>query len=132
MLGHSMGTLRLYELPREVQKLLWGSGGILPPKISASQVGSEVIRTVAKRKLLTADSRMRLVILCIYIWLKSNLDQVNSEGPTRRDWRMRSGPALVHMFFVTPTTAASYLVLFLLFLFCFALLLRCVGCKKSR
>ena len=46
MLGHSMGTLRLYELPREVQKLLWGSGGILPQKFrnfTASQVGSEAI-----------------------------------------------------------------------------------------
>ena len=32
MLGHSMGTLRLYEFPHEVQKLR-GSGGILPPKI---------------------------------------------------------------------------------------------------
>ena len=30
MLGHSMGTLCLYELPHEVQKLLGGSGGILP------------------------------------------------------------------------------------------------------
>ena len=27
-----MGTLRLYELPREVQKLIGRSGGILPPK----------------------------------------------------------------------------------------------------
>ena len=32
LLGHSMGTLRLYELPREVQKLIGGSGGILPPE----------------------------------------------------------------------------------------------------
>ena len=32
LLGHSMGTLRLYELPREVWKLIGGSGGILPPK----------------------------------------------------------------------------------------------------
>ena len=30
LLGHSMGTLRLCELPREVQKLTGGSGGILP------------------------------------------------------------------------------------------------------
>ena len=30
LLGHS-GTLRLYELPREVQKLIGRSGGILPP-----------------------------------------------------------------------------------------------------
>ena len=30
LLGHSMGTLRLYELPLEVQKLIGGSGGILP------------------------------------------------------------------------------------------------------
>ena len=44
MLWHScMGTLRLYELPREVQKLLGGSGGILPPNFTASQVGSEVV-----------------------------------------------------------------------------------------
>ena len=33
LLGHSMGTQRLYELPREVQKLIRGSWGILPPKI---------------------------------------------------------------------------------------------------
>ena len=33
MLGHGMSTLHLYELPREVQKLLEGSGGILPQKI---------------------------------------------------------------------------------------------------
>ena len=32
LLGHSMGTLRLYKLPCEVQKLIWGSGGILPPE----------------------------------------------------------------------------------------------------
>ena len=32
MLGHSMGTLRLYELTREVQKLLGVSGGTLPQK----------------------------------------------------------------------------------------------------
>ena len=41
-----MGTLRLYELPREVQKLIGRSGGILPPKFrnfTASQVGSEAI-----------------------------------------------------------------------------------------
>ena len=33
MLGHSIGTLRLYELPREVQKLLRGTRGFLPTKI---------------------------------------------------------------------------------------------------
>ena len=41
LLGHSIGTLRLYEqrwyilrnkLPREVHKLIGGSGGILPPE----------------------------------------------------------------------------------------------------
>ena len=37
--GHSMGTLRLYEIPREVQKLM-GVWGHPPP---ASQVGSEAI-----------------------------------------------------------------------------------------
>ena len=31
-LGHSMGTLRLYELPREVQKLMGRSGGHPPPE----------------------------------------------------------------------------------------------------
>ena len=41
MLGHSMHTLHLYKLLREVQKLLGGCGGILPQKITASQVGSE-------------------------------------------------------------------------------------------
>ena len=40
-LGHSMGTLRLYELPRKVQKLIGGSEGILTPEFTASQVGSE-------------------------------------------------------------------------------------------
>ena len=43
MLGHSMGTLRLYKLPREVQKLLGGSGGILPPNFTACKVSSEVV-----------------------------------------------------------------------------------------
>ena len=46
LLGHSVGTLRLYELPREVQKLIVGSGGILPRKFrnfTASQVGSKAI-----------------------------------------------------------------------------------------
>ena len=46
LLGHSMGTLRLYELSREVQKLIGGSGGILPRKFrnfTASQVGSEAM-----------------------------------------------------------------------------------------
>ena len=33
LLGHSMGALCLYELPCKVQKLIGGSGGILPPKI---------------------------------------------------------------------------------------------------
>ena len=56
-------------------------------------------------------SQITINLNIVYIWFKSNLDQVNSEGPTRRHWRMRSGPALVHMFYVTPTTAASYLVL---------------------
>ena len=46
MLGHIMGTLRLYELLRKVQKLLGGSGGIIPQKsleLKASQVGSVAI-----------------------------------------------------------------------------------------
>ena len=43
LLGHSMGTLRLYELPREVPIAYRGSGGILPPNFRASQVGSEAI-----------------------------------------------------------------------------------------
>ena len=42
LLGHS-GTLRLYELPRKVPKLIGGSGGILPSEFTASQVGSEAI-----------------------------------------------------------------------------------------
>ena len=33
LLGHSMGTLCLYKLPRKVQKLIGGCRGILPPKI---------------------------------------------------------------------------------------------------
>ena len=61
MLGHSMGTLRLYELPREVQKLIGGSGGILPPGIL--QPPRSVLRpyTVAKCKSTTANSRMMRV-----------------------------------------------------------------------
>ena len=43
LLGHSMGTLRLYELPREVQKLIVGLGHPPPPNFTASQVGSEAI-----------------------------------------------------------------------------------------
>ena len=64
LLGHSMGTLHLYELGREVQKLLGRSGGILPPKIWEfyGLPGRFWGHTVAKRKLLTADSHMRLVI----------------------------------------------------------------------
>ena len=30
LLGHSMGTLRLYKLPREVQKLIGGLGASFP------------------------------------------------------------------------------------------------------
>ena len=33
LLGHSMSTLRLYELLRKVQKLIGESGGVLLPKI---------------------------------------------------------------------------------------------------
>ena len=47
MLGHSISTLRLYELLREVQKLLGGCGGIYTPRkfwnFAAFQVGSEGI-----------------------------------------------------------------------------------------
>ena len=40
-----MGTLRLYELPREVQKLMGGGGWEHPPppNFTASQVSSEAI-----------------------------------------------------------------------------------------
>ena len=60
LLGHSMGTLRLYELPCKVQKLIGGSGGILPPKnVGILQPPRSVLRlyTVAKCKSLTANSR---------------------------------------------------------------------------
>ena len=47
LLGHSMGTLRLYELPRKVQKLIGGSGEHSHHQkfrnFTASQVGSEAI-----------------------------------------------------------------------------------------
>ena len=46
LLGHSMGPLSLYELPREVQKLIWDLGASSPWKFRnfiASQVGSEAI-----------------------------------------------------------------------------------------
>ena len=59
-----MGTLRLYELPREVPIAYRGSGGILPPQIL--QPPRSVLRpyTVAKCKSLMAklvyDERIRL------------------------------------------------------------------------
>ena len=58
LLGHSVGTLRLYELPREVQKLIGGSGGHPPTGIL--QPPRSVLRpcTVAKCKSLTANSRV--------------------------------------------------------------------------
>ena len=65
------------------------------------------------------------MILC-KIWFKSNLDQVNSEGLTRRDWHIHSGPALVHMFYVTPTTAAPHFISFLFICLFVCLLLCCV------
>ena len=46
MLGHSMGTQRLYELVREVQKYLGGLGEARPENFlnfTASQVGSQAI-----------------------------------------------------------------------------------------
>ena len=46
LLGHIMGTLRLYELLRKVQKLMEGLGASSPQKFrksTASQVGSEAI-----------------------------------------------------------------------------------------
>ena len=43
LLGHSVDTLRLYELTREVQKLIGGSGASSPLNFTASQVGSEAI-----------------------------------------------------------------------------------------
>ena len=61
LLGHSMGTLRLYELTREVQKLIGGSGGYPPPEnLGILQPPRSVLRpyTVAKCKSLTANSRM--------------------------------------------------------------------------
>ena len=47
LLGHSMGTLRLYKLPREVQVLMGVLGASSPLKIrnfTASQVGSEAVQ----------------------------------------------------------------------------------------
>ena len=46
LLGHSMGTLHLYKLLREVQKLMGGLGESSPRKFrnfTASQVGSEAM-----------------------------------------------------------------------------------------
>ena len=46
MLGHSMGTQRLYEVLHEVQKYLGGLGGVPPENVfnfTASQVGSQAI-----------------------------------------------------------------------------------------
>ena len=42
MLGHSMGTLHLYELLHKVQKHL-GVGACSPRIFTASQIGSEAI-----------------------------------------------------------------------------------------
>ena len=64
LLGHSMGTLRLYELPREVQKLIGGSGASSPLKnLGILQPPWSVLRryTVAKCKLHTANSHMMSV-----------------------------------------------------------------------
>ena len=54
MLWHSMGTLRLYEILREVQKHLGGLGHPLPQKFwnfTASQVSSEAISYCSVRQL---------------------------------------------------------------------------------
>ena len=66
LLGHSMGTLRLYELLHEVQKLIGGSGGILPQIL---QPPRSVLRpyTIVKCKSLMANSRMMSVLDSIVI-----------------------------------------------------------------
>ena len=66
LLGHSMGTLRLYEfeLPREVQKLMGDLGASSPlENLGILQPPWSVLRpyTVAKCKSLTANSRMMSV-----------------------------------------------------------------------
>ena len=67
LLGHSMGTLRLYELPREVPKLIGVVGASSPPPPPRIlQPPRSVLKpyTVAKCKSLTAklayDERIRL------------------------------------------------------------------------
>ena len=69
MLGHSMGTLRLYEILREVQKYLGGGGGggrsraWSPQKLfwnfTASQVSSEAISYCSVRRLCSKIATVR-------------------------------------------------------------------------
>ena len=44
MLGHSMGTLRLYELLREVQKHLGGDGGERCTRLEFHSLPGQVLR----------------------------------------------------------------------------------------
>ena len=75
MLGHSMGTLRLYEILREVQKHLGGSRAWSPQKnFGISQPPRSVLRQFRTAVYVdyTAKSRRygertRLVILWIYM-----------------------------------------------------------------
>ena len=65
MLGHSMGTLRLYEILREVQKYLGGgrSRAWSPQKLfwnfTASQVSSEAISYCSVRRLCSKIATVR-------------------------------------------------------------------------
>ena len=70
MLGHSMGTLRLYEILREVQKHLGvggsrGGGGLghaFPRKcldFTASQISSEAISYCSVRRLYSKIATVR-------------------------------------------------------------------------
>ena len=63
LLGQSMDTLRLYELPREVQKLIGGLGVSSPQNLGILLPPRSVLRpyTVAKCKSLTANSCMMSV-----------------------------------------------------------------------
>ena len=63
MLGHSMDTLHLYKLLREVQKHLGGLGYAPLENFTASQVGSEAISYCSVHHCkLAYGEHMRLVI----------------------------------------------------------------------
>ena len=69
VLGHSMGILvRLYKLPRKVQKLLGGSGGVPSENLGILQPPRSVLRSYCSEAQVAYGriAYMRLEILWIY------------------------------------------------------------------